>query len=363
MSATPEVRVYVGTRARRDDHVHCLALDLSSGELRELVRPHPAESPSFIVLHPDGSTLYAVNEIGASANDRGGAVTSYRIAADGALSLLNTAPSGGAAPCFLSVDDEGAHLFVANYWGGSAAIFRLGPDGSIGDRTALLQHVGGPVGGDRDLGPHPHWIARAADGPFCIVTDLGLDQVLAYRFDERTGSIAPESPAIARLASGAGPRHCAGGARGRYFVLSELQSAVLPVIFDAASGTFAVGDPVSTLPPGYVSENAAAEIALGRGGHALYVSNRGHDSIAWFSVDEQSGALSVPRFAASGGRKPRHFEIDPTGRFLVVVNQASDSVTVFALDPTTGEPRPVGRPYPVRAPTCVRMRRFEVPTT
>jgi 6-phosphogluconolactonase len=354
--ATPApLRVYVGTYTTGDSvGIYRLRLDGSSGALTAEGEPTQSVNPSFLALHPGGRFLYAVNELGESRGDEGGAVSAYAVdPATGGLTLLNQRPSGGAAPCHLSLDAEGRYLFVANYWGGSVSVFPVGADGRLGPASGFVQHEGPSPTPREDMGPHAHFVALDPAQRFAVVADLGLDAVFVYRFDRDAGRLGPD-PFEFGLAPGAGPRHFTFHPDGRHaYVIDELDSTIVAFDYDAAAGTLEAIQTVSTKPRGFARHNDTAEIAVRPDGRFVYGSNRGHDSIAIFAVDGSTGKLAPAGFQSTRGRTPRSFAIDPTGTFLLAANQDSDSVAVFRIDPSTGALVPVGDPVSVPRPVCL----------
>src|SRR6266705_2525579 len=142
------------------------------------------KDPSWIAVHPNGKYLYSVNETGKAST-----VSAFSIdPKNGKLSLLNQVPSLGEDPCYLSFDKTGKFLFVANYTSGTIAVFPIMPDGRLGEHTALVKDQGatGP-NKERQEGPHAHWIETSPDNRFVRVADLGLDEVLVYKFDATSG--------------------------------------------------------------------------------------------------------------------------------------------------------------------------------
>ena len=348
------LRVYVGTRSLGADHIHCLSLDRNSGALSEAAVPQAVDKPSFVALHPQGGTLYAVNELGDSRSQCYGAVSSFAIdQAAGGLSFLNQRETGGAAPCQVSIARDGRRLFVANYWGGSVASFALETDGRLGPMIAFVQHEGGARGPGRDPGPHAHWTSAGEDGRYLYVTDLGRDELLVYPMDE-AGLFDASTAAVFRFPDGTGPRHAVFVGGGKLCaVVGELASNVTLFDHDAIYGRLTKPRVLPTLPVGWTGENAAAEIAATPNERFLYISNRGHDSIAIFRIDPEFGRLIPSGFSSACGRTPRHFAIDPAGRLLVVANQGSNNLAVLSIDAATGQLRSTGKSYAVTAPTCV----------
>jgi 6-phosphogluconolactonase len=352
------VRVYVGTYTSGESKgIYRLRLDLATGALSLAGEPTAARNPSFLTLHPSGRFLYAVNEIGESRGDKGGGVSAFAVdSRTGSLTFLNERPSGGAAPCHISLDRPGRHVLVANYWGGSVAVLPLGPDGRLGPATALVQHEGRSGATGSREGPHAHSIDLDAADRFAVVADLGLDELLVYRFDPAQGTLAPNQPPATRLAPGAGPRHFAFHPDGKHgYVINELDSTISAFAYDAGAGILTERQTLSTVPVGFAARNSTAELVVRPDGRFLYGSNRGHDSIAIFSVDAGTGRLTPLGHESTRGRTPRNFAIDPTGAYLLAANQDSDTIAVFRIDAGSGLLAPVGDPLHVPRPVCLRM--------
>ena len=354
------VRVYVGTYTSGDSKgIYRLRLDLTTGALSPEGEPTETVSPSFLALHPDGRVLYAVNETGDGPEGESGGVSAFAIdPASGALRLLGQQPSGGPAPCHLSLDREARHLLVANYWGGSVSVFPLEAEGRLGAATQLVRHTGGTSAPGRDPGPHAHFVGLDATNRFALVADLGRDEVLVYRFEPGSGRLEANDPPALSLGEGSGPRHLAFHPDGRHlFVINELASTVSVLSFDPEAGVLQELQTVTTLPEGYSGSNSTAEVEVSSDGRFLYGSNRGHDSIAIFAIDPESRRLTPLGHESTRGEAPRHFALDPTGSYLLAANQRGDSIAVFRVDPATGGLAPVGEPYPLPSPVCLKMVR------
>ena len=274
--------------------------------------------------------------------------------ATGRLDLLQQVSSLGRDPAHLSLDKTGRHLLVANYSGGSVAVFPIGKDGRLGPRSAFVQHAGSSANPERQEGPHAHAIQAANDNRFILVADLGLDKLLIYRFDGKAGSLTPGRPEYVKSEPGSGPRHLAFAPSGRFvYAVNELSSTVSVYAYGPGSGTLDWRRTVPTLPKDFRGKNTAAEIAVDAKGRYLYASNRGDDSLAVFGVDPESGELTPVERVSSGGRTPRQFAIDPTGRWLFVANQDSHSLNMFGIDPASGRLAATGRSWKIVSPVCV----------
>ncbi|HEV2445146.1 MAG TPA: lactonase family protein, partial [Candidatus Sulfopaludibacter sp.] len=345
-----DLTAYIGTYTRgKSKGIYAWRFSLSSGKLTSLGLAAETSNPSFLAVHPNRRFLYAVNE------NATGTVTAFSIdSATGKLTQLNSASSRGNGPCHLAVDHSGKWLFVANYGSGSIAVLPIHDDGSLGEASAFVQHSGSSVNKQRQSGPHAHCVTQSPDGRFLLVEDLGLDEVLVYRFEASKGALTANDPPFAKLAPGTGPRHMAFTPNGRFaYVVGEMLSNVTAFRYDAARGSLAEFQTVPMLPPDFQGNNSGAEIAVHPNGKFLYASNRGHNSIAVYSIDAGSGTLRVLDHVATQGKTPRNFAIDPTGAWLFAAHQDSDSIVVFRIDAATGIPKATGEVLEAGAPVCV----------
>lgn len=356
--ATERLLVFVGTYTRGESKgIYVYRMDLASGKLTPAGVGPEIANPSFLAVHPSSRFLYAVNEVGNFAGEKSGAVSAFSIdRKTGRLTLLNQQPSGGAGPCHLVVDSAGKNVLAANYGGGSVAVLPVRDDGRLASPTAFVQHEGSSVNPRRQRGPHAHAIVLDAANRFALAADLGLDKILVYRFDGAKGTLVPNDVPSASVAPGSGPRHFAFHPGGRYaYVINELSSTVTAFRYNARRGTLETFQTVSTLPEGFQGDNTTAEVMVSRCGKFLYGSNRGHDSIVIFAIDQQSGRLTLVGHEPTQGETPRNFNIDPTGTYLLAANQGSDTLVVFRIDSDTGRLRPTGNVLSVPKPVCVEM--------
>jgi 6-phosphogluconolactonase len=353
--------LFVGTYTGKDSKgIYAYSYDAVSSEFTPLGVAAETTNPSFLAIDPSRRFLYAVNEVSNYKDASSGAVSAFKINHQtGKLSLLNQVPARGADPCYIAIDKTGKFTLVANYTGGSVAVFHIQKDaqhdGQLGEPSAFVQDVGSSVDKQRQAGPHAHWIETAPDNRFAIAADLGLDKLLIYRFDAQTGALTPNHPSSADLDPGSGPRHLAFHPNGNFaYVLNELQSTITAFTYSQTSGTLQKLTTVSNLPKNFSGINTAAEIKMHPNGKFLFASNRGHDSIAVFSINPHTGSLSPVDFFPTQGRTPRNFEIDPTGKLLLVANQDTNNIVVFRIDPGTGKLTPTGQTLTVPAPVCLK---------
>lgn len=361
--AEGKLLVYFGTYTRRESKgIYVYEMDLKTGTLTPLgTNALAAESvnPSFLTIHPDGRRLYAVNEIGNYEGKKAGAVSAFSIDPEtGKLKLINQQSSKGGGPCHLVVDGSGNNVLVANYGGGSVACLPIDGQGGLKEASSFVQHEGSSVNPRRQQGPHAHSINVSPDNRFAAVGDLGLDQVLIYQLDAVSGELTANAPAFAKVSPGAGPRHFAFHPSGRFaYVINELHCTVTAFAFDAKQGVLTERQTISTLDVPLQKGFSTAEVQVHPSGRFLYGSNRGHDSVVVFAIDQNSGRLTRLQVPSTGGTTPRNFGIDPTGTYLLAANQNSDNVVVFRIDPATGSLSATGVEIEVPTPVCVKFLR------
>jgi 6-phosphogluconolactonase len=352
-----ELLVYVGTyTSDKSEGIYMFRMNLDSGALTPAGVTPGVKNPSFLAIHPNRKFLYAVSEVEDSDGKKSGGVTAFAIdAATGILSKLNAQTSEGAGPCHLVVDGSGKCVLVANYGGGSVASLPIGNDGKLAKAASAIQHKGSSVNKSRQEAPHGHSINVDPTNRFAVAADLGLDQVLIYRLDAAKGTITPNDPPSTSVAPGAGPRHFAFHPTGRFaYVINEILCTVTAFAFDGERGTLKEIQTITTLPHEVKEGYSTAEVQVHPSGKFLYGSNRGHDSLAIFSIDPATGKLTAVGHQATGGKTPRNFGIDPTGQFLLAENQNSDTIVVFRIDGKTGELKPTGHKVDVPSPVCVK---------
>jgi 6-phosphogluconolactonase (cycloisomerase 2 family) len=350
--------VYVGTytepdRGGRGQGVHVYRMDEATGGLEPLQVVAGVANPHFLALHPNRGFLYSTNGGDTSA------VSAFALdGATGRLTPLNRQLSPGPGPTHLAIDPSGRCVVVANYAGGSVAVYPVEADGRLGPHSDFRAHDGptGPNARRQDRA-HPHVALFDPGGQRVLVCDLGLDRTYVYRIDAAAGRLSPNDPPFAPAHPGAGPRHAAFHPNGRFvYVINELDSTITAFAYDGGSGALRQLQVVTLLPPGWSGENIAAEVVVHPSGRFVYGSNRGHDSIAVFAVDQGDGRLSRLGHAPTLGRTPRHFDLEPSGRFLYAANQDSDTVVVFRVDASNGQLAPTGDRVEVGTPSCILFR-------
>jgi 6-phosphogluconolactonase len=352
--------VYIGTyTGPASKGIYAYRFDATTGQATSLGLVGETVNPSFLAIDPSRRFLYAANEVSDYQGKKSGAVSAFSIdRKSGKLTFLNELPSGGAGPCYVSLDKTGKHVMVANYDSGSVAVFPVLSDGKLGEPSSVIQHTGHGPDPKRQEGPHAHQIDTSSDNRFALAADLGLDEVLVYRFDAAKGTLAANDPPFAKVAPGAGPRHFVLHPNAKFlYVIDEVASTVTAFSYDAVGGKLQLLTAVSTLPEGFKGSNDTAEIKVSPDGKFLYGSNRGHDSIATFSLDSATGTSKFVESVSTGGKTPRNFEIAPGGDYVFAANQESNNVVIFKVDKTTGHLTPTGQVLETPSPVCIKFVR------
>jgi 6-phosphogluconolactonase len=347
--------MYVGTyTAGKSEGIY--GYHMSSDTLHRMSRFTSSRSvnPSFLAIDDSKTYVYAVNEVGEYAGKPGGGVSAFKIVEGGGLRLLNEQATLGADPCYLTIDRRRKNLLVANYTGGSVTVLPIRSDGTLGMATDVKQHEGsGPK--EQQKGPHAHCVILDRSERHALVADLGIDKVMIYRFDSAKGKLLPNNQPFAELKAGAGPRHLTFHPNGKFlYVISELDSTITAFDYDERNGTLAHIDTVSTLPSDFSGVSYCADVHILSSGRFLYGSNRGHNSIVVFEIDQRSGKLKLVEHVSTQGDWPRNFVIGPADVTLWVANQRSDNFVGFGIDSRTGHLTPLNVIEQIPSPVCLK---------
>ncbi|MGZ8921109.1 MAG: lactonase family protein [Limisphaerales bacterium] len=360
IAATPEkLTVYIGTYTGGPSKgIYAYEFDTTSGALKQIGLAAEIASPSFLAIHPNNQFLYAVNELDNYGGQKHGAITGFKIdpSNPAKLTKINEATSRGAHPCHIVVDKAGKHVLVANYSGGNVSVYPIDGSGKLADTaSAFIQHTGSSANQSRQKEAHAHSINLDTANRFAFVADLGLDKIMVYKYDPAAGTLTANDPAFASIKPGGGPRHFAFSPNGKYaYVNHEMTGHITAFNYDSTKGALTEIQTISTLPGGNpVPGNSTAEILVHPSGKFVYCSNRGHNSIAAYTV-ASDGKLTYIENESTRGKTPRNFNIDPSGKFLIAANQDSDSLAVFKIDPSTGALAPVGEPVTAPKPVCIK---------
>jgi 6-phosphogluconolactonase len=354
---TRSLTLYIGTyTSGKSEGIYIYSMSVSSGELKYFNTVKRVIDPSFLAVDGKRRFLYAVNELSEFAGKPGGALSAFSIdQKTGDLNLLNQQASLGGAPCHVIVDATGRFVLVANYTGGNVSVFPVLGDGSLGTATDMVQHQGSSANKERQEAPHAHCVILDRSNRYAFVADLGLDKVMIYHFDSKAGKLIPATEPWAQVKPGAGPRHFTFHPNGRYaYVINELDSTLTAFSYDEVNGTLRSLQTVSALPTDFSGKNDCADLHVSPSGKFLYGSNRGHNSIVVFGINESTGKLTYLEHAATQGKTPRNFALDPTGKFLLVANQESDTVVTLRVDHVTGRLKPTGHVAEVPTPVCLK---------
>ena len=333
VDAADAATVWFGTRGDSSKGIYRATLDLESGRLSAAELAAEIRNPGFLTLSRNERLLYSLGRPGEDAN-----VAVYEVGEDGGLSLLDTANSGGGGATHLSLSSDERTLLMAHYGGGSVASLALSENGQVDSVTSLIAHSGASVNRQRQSSPHPHWIGPSPDGQFVLVPDLGTDEVVIYRLDSDTRSLTRHG--AASVPPGAGPRHLKFHPNGRWvYVINELGLTVTCFHFDSKQGVMERFQTEPAIHPTELKEVATSgsEIRVHPSGKFVYAGIRGHDVIAVFQIDANSGRISRVELEPIRGTWPRNFGIDPTGRWLLAAGAESSTVAVFRIDAQSGK--------------------------
>ena len=350
--------------------IHWFEVDRATGAMTPAGVHEMGTSPSCLAFNADKTRLYSGNETERVGDNESGTVSAFAIENDGSLKLLNSVSSGGKGPAHLSVHPSGQFVLVANYFGGSVAVLPIQPDGSLGEATEVKKDAGkmgptkatnAPPGSFAISGhdqTHAHMIEADPSGKFVIHVDLGLDQILVWKFDAEKGTLTAAETPFVSLPPGDGPRHFAFHPNGRWFYsIQEEGSTVVLFDFDAQTGRLSSRQTISSLPPGYAGSNFCSEITVSADGRFVYAGNRLHDSIGIFAIGAD-GTLTFVTEEWTHGDYPRSFTFEPTNNFLYCCNQRADHIAVFRVDKSSGKLAFTGHYTPVGNPSQIVFRDF-----
>ena len=352
------VFVYVGAYSRgRNEGVYVYRMDASSGELFLTSTVGGLGNPAFLAIDPQQRYLYTVDEGEEVPDPPIGTATAFSIdRRTGELGYLNRQPTQGAGPCYVTVNSSSSFVLVSHYYTGNVCVLPI-HDGRLAEAVDVAKHEGSSVNPDRQQGPHAHSINLDPASRYAFAADLGIDKLVVYELDSGSGKLRLHDEFQAK--PGAGPRHFSFHPAGKYaYLINELDSTLTAYSYDGNSGTLTALSTVSTLPDAFDGENTCADVHASPSGRFVYGSNRGHDSIAIFEVDQDSGRLTLVDHEPTQGKTPRNFAIDPTGTFLLAANQDTGTIVTFRMNDQTGKLTPTGHVAEVPEPACMKVVRF-----
>lgn len=357
-TAAEEPLVFISAFAPGDKGaIHAFKLNPKTGELTQVARTTDVEHPFFLAVSPDNQYLYSIHAPGKFGGKDNEYVTAYKLEGrTGKLQQLNRQSSLGTASCYLDIDDTGKAVVVANYTTGSIASLPVKADGSLGEAATFIQHKGSSVDPKRQQEPHAHCSVISPDQKYVFAADLGLDKILSYRLDPQTAKLTPSPQPFVRTIPGAGPRHLTFHPNGKQmYVINELKNSITEFDYDPETGFLIEGQTIDTLPPDFKGVSHCADLKFTPDGRFLYGTNRGHDSLAAYSVDEQ-GKLSLIEIIPSLGKGPQNLAITADGKYLLCANMPGNNVVVFSIDQQTGKLTAVGDPISIPSPSCIMIR-------
>ncbi|MTI33474.1 lactonase family protein [Xanthovirga aplysinae] len=351
------IPVYVGTYTKKEGHVdgkaegvYLLNMDKENGHLELKSTVAKIANPSYLTLSSDGNYLYAISEL-TPGDDSNGYIYAYEVNGNNGLNMLQKLPTNGLAPCFVTLDREGNYVFVANYLGGVVDMYKRSKDGQL-THIYSQQFEGSGPHGDQDAS-HPHEVVLSPDNRFVFVPDKGSDKIWILVLDKESGKLILNKQPYIALKEGAGPRHFVFHPNGQFaYVINELDNQVQAFSYNKKEGELTDLQSVSALPSDFEGTSVGAEIDIHPNGKFLFASNRGHDSLAVFQIDENSGRLTLVEHVPTRGEFPRNFSIDPSGKFLYISNQNTDNIVQFLIDQESGKLSFLNN-YSVKTPVCL----------
>ena len=348
--------VFISAFAAGDEGaIHAYQLEMDTGHLKLVQRTTDVENPFFMAVSADHRFLYSIHAA-AFGGEEHEQVAAYKIEGrTGRLKLLNRQSALGSASCYLDIDATGRTVVVANYSTGSVASLPVQKDGSLGEASSFIQHAGSSVDPARQKGPYAHCIVVSPDNRFVYAVDLGLDQVLGYRLEAATAKLSHNRQPFVRTPPGAGPRHLTFHPNGKHlYVINELKNSVTLFDYIAESGILIERQTISTLPEDFDGKSYCADLKITPNGRFLYGTNRGHDSIAVYSIGDDA-RLTLIRIEPSLGKGPQNLAITPGGELLLCANMPGNNVAVFRIDPQAGGLKAVGEPVSMPRPSCIML--------
>ena len=355
-SSADDHYLLIGTyTSGKSEGIYVYKFNSQTGDVSYASTAKNISNPSYLAVSPNEKFVYAANENHNTGNS-GGEITSFSFdKKTGTLAELNKQPSAGNDPCYVSVDKAGKWVFAGNYSSGTASVLPVKKDGSLDPAVCIIQHEGSGVNSDRQEGPHVHSTVLSKDNNYVFVSDLGIDKIMIYSFNNKTGKLTPAPVPYVELEPGAGPRHFDFHPNNKFAYLMEEMSGGISVYAYKGKGQLDLIQNISALPPDFIGTVGSADIHVTDDGKFLYASNRGEsNTIGIFKINQQSGELTLVGHQSTLGKTPRNFNVDPSGNFLLVANQESDNIIIFKRDKQTGLLTDTGKKIEVGNPVCLK---------
>ena len=315
-------------------------------------------NPSYLAISPGQRYVYAVNENADSSRfTEQGSIVAYSFdKTKGTLHFINSQLSGGKHPCYVTIDKTGKWVIAGNYTSGTIGVLPVKKDGSLDSASQVIEHSGYSVNSERQQGPHVHSTVFSKDNSYLFVPDLGIDKTMIYSFNNKTGKLKEGSFPFALSEPGAGPRHFEFHPNGQFaYLIEEMNGTVSVFYYLKKNGQLNMIQTISALPPEFNGAIGSADIHVSPDGKFVYASNRGEsNTIAIFAVNSHTGMLHLVGHQSTLGKKPRNFNFDPSGNYLLVANQDSDEIVIFKRNKTTGLLTDTGKRISVGSPVCIK---------
>ncbi len=344
------IGTYTSTKSKG---IYVYTFDTTNADNR-FVSVTKTSNPSFLTISPNRKFIYAVGEnVDSTIQPIGGTVSAFSFnKTNGTLTAINTQPSGGKNPCYVTIDKTGKWIFIGNYSSGTVSMFEANKDGSINKLKQVITHEGSSINTQRQESPHVHATVLSADNKYLYVPDLGIDKIMMYAVDKKKGSLRFSAAAVSE--AGSGPRHFTFHPNNTYaYLMEELTGTV--VFYEVKKGELLFKQRIGSLPKDFTGAAGSADIHVSPDGKFLYCSNRGaSNTISIFSIDPNNGKLTIVRHQSTLGKTPRNFNFDPSGNFLLVANQNSDEIVIFKIDKVTGLLNDTGKKISVPKPVCLQ---------
>jgi 6-phosphogluconolactonase len=350
--------VYIGTYSEPGEPgLFVYEFNRNEGSLKIVQEVAGMESPSYLEINPNGKFLYSANRSSVIPDKPWGSISAFKIdQLTGRINHINDQPSFGSESCHVSIDSQGRLLFVANYTTGNVCVYPINSDGSLGTISSSVQHTGSSINKSRQEGPHAHCTTVSPDNNFLYVTDLGIDRIKANKIDYEKNILIPISESDGLVEKGSGPRHFTIHPNEKFaYVIEELSSSITFFDYNKEDGSLTVKQSIKTIPVEFNDINYCADIHISPSGKYLYGSNRGHNSLAIFSIDQDNGMLSIVDYQPTFGEWPRNFLIDPDGDFIFVANQNSDNLVIFKVNTQSGKLTKTGEVTDIQNPVCIKL--------
>ncbi len=341
---------YVGTfTSEGAQGIYLCDFNSASGDISLRNTFRGIDDPSFLKVSPDKKYLYVVNRAKKEIEKSGGYLSAYAIDSNGTINFLNKQVSNGSDPCHVDVSPEGDYVAIATYTSGTTSLYQVNEDGSLQEASSIIQNQGSGANKDRQQGPHAHSIKFSPYTNEVYSADLGTDRLNLFQL--KNNQLIKAGQEFVKLGDGTGPRHFEMNGKDFIYVINELSSTI--TVLEKKNDSWRIVQDVSTLPAEYSGTSYCADIHISADGRFLYGSNRGHNSIAVFKVDQESKRIEFSGTVPVEGDWPRNFVLTPDGTYMLVANQKSNDITVFKMNKETGMPVYTGKKIDLPAPVCL----------